>query len=311
MNLKNMTVKKWIGLILKIGLALVAATFAGAESMNFFNFVFPADQWYLSYTAFAMTMGAMFVYLYLLLNDAETPLQRTVALIMMLVGLAGEIFSAGFGMQIESWKKAGFALAESDFDFMILVVRIMIAVQGLALMLYWTGDQIFELLKDDDKDGKANYRDKDYKQQNKGSNNQSQMLRNEQPRRQDARADETRPEPKPQTNYTLADYLAKMLRNDKKKNKGSGNQSQGTNSTGRNASNQGGVTQFTNEEVLAKMNMTLEQAKVKYGGKRYDDFARDCSQAFGSVEINGRNMKKVFYGDVNPTQAERNGNRVP
>src|SRR5688572_21091473 len=171
--MKNMTVKKWLGLILKIGLALVAAVFAGSESMNFFNFVFPATQWYLSYTAFAMTMGAMFVYLYLLLNDAETPLQRTVALIMMLVGLAGEILSAGFGMQIESWKKAGFVLAESDFDFMILAVRIMIAVQGLALMLYWTGDQIFELLKDDDKDGKPNYRDNDYKQ-NKRSENRPQ-----------------------------------------------------------------------------------------------------------------------------------------
>jgi hypothetical protein len=70
-------------------------------------------------------------------------------------------------------------------------------------------------------------------------------------------------------------------------------------------------TQFTTDEVLAKMGMTLDQAKLKYGGLRYQDFSGDCSQAFGNTHIDGPNMKKVFYGDINPTQAERNNSRVP
>lgn len=69
------------------------------------------------------------------------------------------------------------------------------------------------------------------------------------------------------------------------------------------------ATDFSTQDVLAKIGMTLDQAQVKYGGKRYEDFANDCSRAFGSEHIDGKNMRKVFYRDINPTQAEPSNHR--
>jgi hypothetical protein len=147
-GMRNMTIKKWVALILKIILAAVVAIFLGAESLNFFYFIFPADQWYLAYTGFGLTMGAMFVYFYLFLFDAETSLQRTIAIIMAIAGLVGELAAAGFGMQIEAWRKSGYALTESNYDLMILVVRILMLLHGVALGMYWAGDRVIEILEE-------------------------------------------------------------------------------------------------------------------------------------------------------------------
>src|SRR5690242_15386432 len=157
--MKDMTIAKIVGVGLKIALGVTVAIMAGSESLNFFNYIFPADQWYLAYTCFGLTMGAMVVYLYLLIKDAETPLQKTVALLMTFVGILGELASAGFGMQIEGFKKAGWQLSPSDYDFMILVIRIAILIHGVCLILYSFGDRIFEIIeeasgKDINKDGK-------------------------------------------------------------------------------------------------------------------------------------------------------------
>jgi len=157
--MKDMTMAKLIGLALKIALATMVAVLLGSETMNFAYFIVPADKWYLAYTIFGLTMGAFVVYLYLLLKDAETSLQKTVALIMTGVGLVGELATAGFGMQIEGWKKLGWTLTPADYDFMILAIRIIMLIHGLALMLYWFGDRIFEIIEeasgnDINKDGK-------------------------------------------------------------------------------------------------------------------------------------------------------------
>ena len=69
------------------------------------------------------------------------------------------------------------------------------------------------------------------------------------------------------------------------------------------------ATNFSTQEVLAKMGLTLEQAQLKYGGMRYGDFAGDCSKAFGSIHIGAPNMKKVWYTDVNPTKATVDNHR--
>lgn len=173
--MRNLTVKKWLALFLKIILAATVVIFLGSESLNFFYFVFPPDQWYLAYTGFGLTMGAMFVYFYLFLFDAETPLQRTIAIVMALAGLAGELASAGFGMQIEAWRKAGYALTESNYNLMILVVRILMLLHGLALGMYWAGDRVIEILeestgRDINQDGRIG--------KNARSNNQSQHTPN-------------------------------------------------------------------------------------------------------------------------------------
>jgi hypothetical protein len=167
--MKEMSAAKWFGLFLKIVLAGVVAVFVGSESLAFFNFIFPADKFYLAYTGFGLTMGAFLVYLYLLLKDAETPLQRVIALLMMVVGLVGELATAGFGMLIEGWTKLGWQPAQSEYEFMILVIRIAVGIHGVSLVMYWFGDTIIELMGDHDGDGTPNFADPDYKKQNKGS----------------------------------------------------------------------------------------------------------------------------------------------
>jgi hypothetical protein len=160
---RNMTAAKWFGMILKIVLAGVCAVFIGSESLAFFSFIFPAERWYLAYTGFGLTMGAFFVYLYLLLKDAETSLQKTIALIMMVVGLVGELATAGFGMLIEGWAKLGWQPAQNEYEFMILVIRIAVGIHGIALVMYSFGDTIMELMGDHDGDGVINAVDPDYK----------------------------------------------------------------------------------------------------------------------------------------------------
>ncbi len=159
--MKKMTVKKYIGMALKVVLGFVVIVFLGSESLNFFEYVFPADQWYMAYTGFGLTSGAMLVYLYLFLWDAESPLQKTVALVMILVGILGELATAGFGMQVEAWAKQGISLTESDFDFMILAVRLLMFAHAIALVVYFAGDAIGNVFADDDKDGIPNVFDKD------------------------------------------------------------------------------------------------------------------------------------------------------
>jgi hypothetical protein len=170
----NMNAARWFGMILKVLLAGVCAVFIGSESLAFFEFVFPADKWYLAYTGFGLTMGAFLVYLFLLLKDAHTPLQKVIALLMMVVGLAGELATAGFGMMIEGWAKLGWQPKPEDYDFMILVIRIAMGIHGVALVAYSFGDTIIELMGDQDGDGIPNVIDSDYKpapkpKQNKGS----------------------------------------------------------------------------------------------------------------------------------------------
>lgn len=161
-----MSIKKWIALLLKVLLAVVVMFFLGSESLVFFNNVFTADQWYMAYTGFGLTSGAMVVYLYLFLYDAETSLQKTIALLMVAVGIIGELLTAGFGMQITGSENNGFAFAESDLKFMILAVRILMFAHAGALVFYFAGDKVIEAFSDADHDGIPNIIDrKDNRQQ--------------------------------------------------------------------------------------------------------------------------------------------------
>jgi Na+/melibiose symporter-like transporter len=154
------TVKKWIALLLKGILLFVVFVFTATESINFFKYVFPEDQWFLSYTGFGLTVGAMIVYLFLFINEAETSLQKTVALIMICAGVLGELLTAGFGMQIQAWKTEGWQMAQSDFTFMVTIVRVMIFAHAVAFLVYSFGDKIISAFQDDDGDGKPNVFDR-------------------------------------------------------------------------------------------------------------------------------------------------------
>jgi hypothetical protein len=159
--------KQWISLILKFALGIVVIVFLASESLIFFGFVFPPDKWYLTPAGLGLTMGTALVYLYLLLNDADTSLKRVIALCMMGVGVVGELATAGFGMQVEAWAKVGYIMTTDDIDLMVLVIRILMGIQGVALLAYFSGDQIVEMFQDEDNDGIPNAFDKDYKGRNK------------------------------------------------------------------------------------------------------------------------------------------------
>lgn len=147
--MRNYTVKKFIALGLKVSLTVVIFAFLTSESLNFFEFVFPADQWYMSYAGLGLTSGAVLVYLYLFLFDTETDLQKTVSLIMVLLSIVGELLTAGFGMQVGAWEKSGFQMQESDFAFMVLAVRILMFVHAIAMVFYFAGDKVIAVFDED------------------------------------------------------------------------------------------------------------------------------------------------------------------
>ena len=168
-----MKAKKFFSSALKFVLIGVVGAFLALHSINLFRFVFPVDQQYLAWLGFGLTGLGAIAYLTMFLWEGATVLQRSVSLGMAFVCSIGEVLAAIFGMQIESWRKAGFALTESDFQTMLMVVGLLSIAHFFALITYFAGDQIGELLGDEDRDGIPNYRDKDYKgNQNKSSNNQ-------------------------------------------------------------------------------------------------------------------------------------------
>jgi len=158
-----MTVKRLFGFAAKIIVSVVVLAFLGLHSLNFFQFTFPPEQWYYSYLGFGLTSGGVILYLVMFMTESDTVLKRFIAITMLAVSLIGELATAGFGMQIESWRTAGYALTESDFQFMIIGVQILSLCHGLAMVAYFAGDKIVTAFADDDKDGIPNAFDKDYR----------------------------------------------------------------------------------------------------------------------------------------------------
>jgi hypothetical protein len=158
-----MKAKKFLSSTLKFILLFVVGAFLALHSINLFNFVFPADQQYLAWLGFGLTGFGAVVYLLMFLWEGATVLQRSVALAMAVVCSIGEVLAAIFGMMIESWAKAGFTLNENDFQAMLLVIGGLSIAHFFALIAYFAGDQIRELLSDADGDGIPNIVDPDYK----------------------------------------------------------------------------------------------------------------------------------------------------
>lgn len=164
-----MTVKKYIGAGIKIFIAAVVFAFLGLKSLNFFTFTTPADQWFYAYLGFGLTGGGVIAYLLVFMWDADTELKKTVAIVMLVICIIGELATAGFGLQIDTWEKIGYQMTESDFSAMILAVQLLGFAHAAALIVYTAGDAIGNAFGDDDKDGTPNYKDPDYKR-NKGNN---------------------------------------------------------------------------------------------------------------------------------------------
>ena len=148
---------------LKVLMVAVVLAFLGLQSINFFLFIFPPEQWYYSALGFGLTSAGVVVYLTMFKQADISTTQKTVSLVMMVVCLLGELATAGFGMQIEAWTKLGYEMTSKDFEFMVRVVQVLALFHGIGFIVYFAGDDIAELLADDDKDGIPNVVDKDYR----------------------------------------------------------------------------------------------------------------------------------------------------
>jgi hypothetical protein len=160
--------KRIAGFAAKAVIGAVVLAFLGLHSINFFMFTFPVEQSYYAWLGFGLTGGGLVGYLIVFLWEADTALKNFVSFAMVIICGIGEVLAALFGMQIESWKKAGFALTEQDFNTMLLVVGILAFIHFFALVAYLAGEKVIVLFGDEDGDGIKNYRDKDYKK-NKGT----------------------------------------------------------------------------------------------------------------------------------------------
>jgi hypothetical protein len=170
-----MKAKKFLSSTLKFVLLAVVGAFLALHSINLFTFVFPADQSYLAWLGFGLTGFGAVVYLLMFLWEGGTALQKSVSLAMAVVCSIGEVLAAIFGMQIESWAKAGFTLNETDFQAMLLVVGALSIAHFFALIAYFAGDQIRELLSDADGDGIPNIIDPDYKKSSSRQTNRPML----------------------------------------------------------------------------------------------------------------------------------------
>jgi hypothetical protein len=148
-----MKAKRFLASALKFVLLSVVAAFLALHSINLFRFVFPADQQYLAWLGFGLTGFGAIAYLIMFLWEGSTVLQRSVSLAMAVICSIGEVLAALFGMQIESWTKAGFTLTENDFTSMLMVIGLLSIAHFFALIAYFAGDKIGELFADEDKNG--------------------------------------------------------------------------------------------------------------------------------------------------------------
>jgi hypothetical protein len=154
--------KKMLASALKYFLIAIVAVFTALLSFNFWQWTFPPDQWYFAILGFGLTGGGTVVYLVMLLWDDNTNLRNTISLVMLIVSIIGELVTAGFGIKVETWTRAGFAPTQQDFEFMTMAVQVLLLFHFLAIVVYFAGDKIAEMFGDADGDGVRNYRDRDY-----------------------------------------------------------------------------------------------------------------------------------------------------
>lgn len=148
---------------MKILVGFVVLAYLALHTVNFFKYTFPPEQFYYAYLGFGLTGLGAIAYLCVFLWDADTPIKRTIALVMVIICGLGEVLAASFGMQIEAWAKNGWVMTENDFRSMMFAIQILAFIHLIALVLYVASDKIAEMFGDADGDGIPNYRDPDYK----------------------------------------------------------------------------------------------------------------------------------------------------
>jgi len=194
-----MNEKKIFGGLIKILLGLVVAVFLGMHSLNFFQFTFSQEQQLFAWLGFGLTGGAAIGYLIVFISESDTPLKRVISLGMMIISVVGEIATAFYGIQVETWKKLGFELTETDYQNMLVVVMGLAFIHAIALMAYFAGDKVSEMFADADGNGKWDgfeKKKKQHQQQKHNSNGRKPELVNQYNSETDGKEDFTNPAPK-------------------------------------------------------------------------------------------------------------------
>ena len=166
--MRRMTVKQLIGSFAELAIIIVVAAYLAINSLDFWIFVTPPDKPLVAYLGFGLTGGGMICYLAILMWRADTNLKKFIAIGMLAVCTIGELLTAGFGMQIEGWKKIGLTFTAEEFATMTNVIQILALLHAAAMIAMIAGDALARALGDDDKDGIPNWKDKhDNRQQDR------------------------------------------------------------------------------------------------------------------------------------------------
>lgn len=142
-NWKSWNSGQWLAVFFKVLIALAVSAFLALHSLNFFEFVFPPEQFYYAYLGFALTGGAVVAYLVILKWGSHSSMNKSVSIVMLAVSVIAELVTAGFGMQVEAWKGLGYQMTNEDLSSMILVIQGLGLAHALALILQVAGDDIF------------------------------------------------------------------------------------------------------------------------------------------------------------------------
>ncbi len=135
--------------VAKFVIAVVVIIFLGIQSINFFNYIFPADQQIYSMLGFGLTGGGVMAYLLVLKFTAKSRLDKVVAACMLVICILGELATAGFGMQVEALSRQGIVFTKSDLDGMIWAIRILGFVHAVALVAMVGGVEFAEAFQSD------------------------------------------------------------------------------------------------------------------------------------------------------------------
>jgi len=134
--------------------------FLASHSLSFFRFTFSTQNQIYAWLGLLLTSGGVIGWLVVFENLAKSVMQKGIALIMMVIGLLGEMGTAIFDMQYSSSYSAGFQFAPEELNQMTMLVGALGAVTGLALIMFFAGDHILKAFKDDDGDGIPDFMDR-------------------------------------------------------------------------------------------------------------------------------------------------------
>jgi hypothetical protein len=157
-DFRNSPLAKFFGYVAIGTITLGVLLFLGSHSLNFFQFTFTEDDAIYSWLGLLLTSGGVIGWLVVFEVLAKGAIQKGIALIMMVVGLLGEMATAVFDMRYAAAYDT-FTFTDAELGQMTLLIGILGAVTGLCLIAFFAGDHIIKAFGDDDGDGIPNWRD--------------------------------------------------------------------------------------------------------------------------------------------------------